>query len=110
MTKRLFVGGLSYSMTEDELKKLFSEIGAVEKCDLIIDKYTNQSKGFGFIDMVNDKDSSKAIEALDGKEVAGRKIAVSIAKPREERGSEGFRGGNRNFSRDRRDGRSKRTY
>jgi RNA recognition motif-containing protein len=108
MTKRLFVGGLPYSLTEDDLKKLFSDIGEVVACDLIIDRYTNASKGFAFIEMKTDEDTQKAIDELNGKEIDGRKIAVNIAKPREERSDRNFnsdrrggfnRGGGSNFNR-----------
>ena len=97
MTKRLFVGGLPYSTTEEELRDMFAKVGNVDSCTLISDKYTNQSKGFGFVEMA-DEDADKAIEALNGQDVGGRKIAVNIAKPREERsGGGGYGGGRRDF-------------
>lgn len=92
MTKRLFVGGLPYSLTEAELKDMFTQIGSVSSCNLITDKFTNQSKGFAFVEMDSDEDADKAMSTLDGQEVNGRKIVVNIAKPREER-SGGYNGG-----------------
>lgn len=97
MSKKLFIGGLPYSVTEQELKDMFAKVGNVLSCSLITDKFTNQSKGFGFIEM-DDADADKAINALNGQDVGGRNIAVSVAKPREERGDS--RGGSRgNFDR-----------
>jgi cold-inducible RNA-binding protein len=99
MTKRLFVGGLPYSITEEELKDMFAKIGAVSSCSLITDKFTNQSKGFAFVEMEKDEDADKAMSSLDGTDVGGRKIVVNVAKPREERSSGGgFGGGRRDFN------------
>jgi len=85
MSKRLFVGGLPYSTSEADLKELFEKIGVVTSCDLITDKFTNQSKGFAFVEMENDADADSAIEKLNNSDLGGRKIVVSIARPREER-------------------------
>jgi len=93
MTKRLFVGGLPYNLTQDELKTIFEKVGALSTCDIITDKFTNQSKGFAFVEMENDSDGDKAIKTLDGTEIGGRKIVVNVAKPREERSS-GYNGNN----------------
>lgn len=106
MSKRLFVGGLPYSLTENELKEIFEKIGKVISCSLISDKYTNQSKGFAFVEMDTNEDVSRAIKELDGTEVGGRKMIVNVAKPREEHGG-GYGGnnyqksnrGSRNYSR-----------
>lgn len=87
MTKRLFIGGLPYSMDDTQLTDLFAKVGKVASANVIIDKYTSQSKGFGFVEMENDADAEEAIKQLEGTEVQGRKITVSIAKPREERSS-----------------------
>lgn len=92
MTKRLFVGGLAYSIDDAALLAMFSKYGKVSSATVIKDRYTNQSKGFGFVDMDNDDEAEAAIKAEDGSEKEGRKIAVSVAKPREERPS-GDRGG-----------------
>lgn len=97
MSKRLFVGGLPYSLTEAQLKDLFTPVGTVNSCNLIIDKYSGRSKGFGFVEMENDEEADKAIETLNGKDVEGRKIAVNVARPLEERPQ-------RNFQSDRRGG------
>lgn len=93
MAKRLFVGGLPYEVTQSQLEEMFAEVGKVESADLITDKFSGRSKGFGFVEMGSDEDAQKAIEALNGKEMSGRNIAVNEAKPREERPSGGDRGG-----------------
>jgi RNA recognition motif-containing protein len=85
MAKRLFVGGLPYSVTEAELKDMFTPFGAIVSCSLITDRMTGQSKGFGFVEMENDKDADEAITKLNGFEKDGRKIAVNEARPRPER-------------------------
>lgn len=94
MAQKLFVGGLSYNINETQLNELFSQIGSVTSCKLIIDRYSGQSKGFGFVEMENDEEADKAIKELNGKEIEGRKIVVNVARPMEERP--------RNFSPDRR--------
>lgn len=107
MSKRLFVGGLSEDITETELTSIFEDYGQVESCSIILDRITRNNKGFGFVEMVNDADATSAIEALDGTELNGKKIAVNVAKPREERGRDhrnndrGFRQNN-NYSRNNR--------
>jgi len=98
MAKRLFVGSLSYDVTQGQLEELFSGVGTVESVNLITDKFSGRSKGFGFVDMTSDEEAEKAIKELNGKEVSGRAIVVNEAKPREERPS-GGRGG---FDRERR--------
>lgn len=90
MTK-LFVGGLPYSVSSEELKNMFTNFGAVLSATVITDKFSGQSKGFGFVEMSDDNEAQEAIKALDGSEQAGRKIAVSVAKPREDRPQGGFR-------------------
>lgn len=85
MATKLYVGKLSYSTTQDELQKLFEEYGKVLSAQVIIDRDSNQSKGFAFVEMENDEEAQAAIKALDGKEVAGRTIVVNVARPREER-------------------------
>jgi len=99
MAKRLYVGGLSYSTTEEGLKSAFSQTGAVEKASVITDKMTGRSRGFGFVEMANDDEADKAIEMWNGKDLDGRKLTVNEARPLEERAPRrgGFRGG-RNFS------------
>lgn len=101
MTK-LFVGGLPYAVTNQQLEELFAQHGQVTSATIITDRYSGQSKGYGFVEMQNDDEAQAAISALDGSEVSGRKIGVSVARPREERPQGGsFRGGrdNRDFNR-----------
>lgn len=96
MAKRLFVGGLPYTVTDEELKQFFAAIGDVTSATVIVDKYSGQGKGFGFVEYADDADADKAIKELSGKELGGRKIIVNEARPREERSSAGFdRGGAR---------------
>ena len=105
MSKRLFVGGLPYTVTSAQLEEIFSKIGKVSSCDVITDRYSGQSKGFGFVEMENDKDADEAIKSLTDTDLDGRKIVVNVAKPREERSS-GFdnRGGGGGPRRDNRGG------
>lgn len=97
MATKLFVGKLSFDTTNDSLQALFAQHGKVVSAQVIIDRGTNQSKGFGFVEMDDQAAAQAAINALDGKEFEGRTIAVSVAKPREDRpqnnGGYGFRGG-----------------
>ena len=85
MAMKLYVGGLAYSTTEDELKALFAEQGDVVSAVIIKDRDTGQSKGFGFVEMSELKDGQKAIQELNGKEVGGRSIVVNQARPQEDR-------------------------
>jgi len=85
MSKRLFVGGLPYTITSSQLEEIFSKFGKVVSCDVITDRYSGQSKGFAFVEMENDKEADEAIEKLNETELEGRKIAVNVARPREER-------------------------
>ncbi len=94
MTK-LFVGGLPYSVDNNKLNEMFSAYGQVISANVIMDKFTNQSKGFGFVEIADDA-AQKAIKALDGSDFEGRRLGVSIAKPREER-RDNFRGGGNSF-------------
>ncbi len=93
MSKRLFVGRLPYAVTSSQLEEIFSKIGKVVSCDVIIDRDSGQGKGFGFIEMENDKEADEAIEKLNDTELEGRKIVVNVAKPREERPRFDNRGG-----------------
>lgn len=99
MAKRLFVGGLPFSSTEDELKTLFAQAGTVVSVTIIIDKFSGRSKGFGFVEMSSDEEAEKAIATLNGSEMGGRKLIVAEAKPMEERrpGGDDRRGGGRRF-------------
>ena len=85
MATNLFVGGLAYKVTDDELNDFFATVGTVTSAKVIVDKYSNQSKGFGFVEMSTDEEAKKAIDELNGKELEGRPIAISEARPREER-------------------------
>jgi RNA recognition motif-containing protein len=91
MAKRLFVGGLPYATTEPELTDLFSQYGTLVSVKIITDKYSGRSKGFGFVEYEKEEEAQKAIEALNGSELGGRKIVVNEAKPMEERPSDGGR-------------------
>ena len=93
MAKKLFVRGFPYNTTSSQLEDIFSKIGKVISCDIIKDRDTGQSKGFGFIEMENDKEADEAIEKLNDTELEGRKIVVNVARPREERPRFDNRGG-----------------
>jgi len=82
---RLFVGSLSWNTTDDQLKDFFSSAGTVSSANVIVDRETNRSKGFGFVEMSTDAEAEKAISSLNGKELDGRNIVVSEARPREDR-------------------------
>lgn len=84
MATKLFVRSLSYNSTEASLEELFSTVGKVISAKIIIDRDTNRSKGFGFVEMSTDEEAAEAIKQLDGKELDGRAIAVSEARPRED--------------------------
>lgn len=103
MAKKLYVGGLPYSTTEDALREAFSKAGNVESATIIMDKMTGRSKGFGFVEMSNDEEAQAAIEMWNGKEFEGRNLTVNEARPMEPRaprtGGGGFsRGGGTGFS------------
>ncbi|NQT96904.1 MAG: RNA-binding protein [Candidatus Marinimicrobia bacterium] len=81
----IYVGNLSFDVTEDELQKLFEEHGSVVSVNIIKDRYTGNSKGFGFVEMENQADAEKAIKELDESEIKGRNIKVNQARPRDEK-------------------------
>ena len=91
MGKRIYVGNLSYTTTEQSLINLFAEHGTVDSCNLITDRDSGQSKGFAFIEMSTDDEAQGAISALSGKELEGRELKVNEAREREKKG--GGRGG-----------------
>ncbi|MFQ5414387.1 MAG: RNA recognition motif domain-containing protein [Phycisphaerae bacterium] len=96
MGKRLYVGNLSYNIGSSDLERLLSEHGTVESAEVISDRSTGQSKGFGFVEMATDQEASAAIEALNGHELDGRTLTVNEAKPRMPRrggGGGGYGGG-----------------
>ena len=86
MAKKLYVGNLSYGTTDSDLQGMFEEYGTVESAQVIIDRDSGRSKGFGFVEMRNDQEAQAAINALNGKEVDGRSLTVNEARPREDRG------------------------
>ncbi len=85
MAKKLFVGGLPFETSNEELEKIFSELGKVESANIVTDRMTGRSRGFGFVEMSADEEATKAIEKLNGSKVGDREIAVAEARPREER-------------------------
>src|SRR5918995_2846803 len=93
MGKKLYVGNLSYSVDSSELEQLFGQHGQVVSAQIINDRDTGRSKGFGFVEMANDDEAQAAIAALNGQDHGGRPLTVNEAKPREERGGGGGRGG-----------------
>lgn len=93
MGKKLYVGNLSYGTDNAALESLFGEFGTVESANVISDRETGRSKGFGFVEMANDDEAQAAQDALDGKECDGRTLKVNEAKPRENRGGGGGGGG-----------------
>jgi RNA recognition motif-containing protein len=93
MGKKLYVGNLAYSVNDSVLEQLFGAHGTVQLAQVIMDRDTGRSKGFGFVEMGSDQEAQAAIAALNGKDVDGRTLNVNEARPREDRGSGGYRGG-----------------
>lgn len=89
----IFVGGIPYSSEEHELRALFEAYGDVDSAKIIYDRDTGRSRGFGFVEMSDDKAAQSAIDALNGSEMAGRTITVNMARPREKRDNRGGGGG-----------------
>ncbi len=91
----IYVGNIAHEATEEDVKHTFSAYGEVSKASIVKDKFTGNSRGFGFVEMANDEEAKKAIAELNGKELKGRPLTVNEARPREERapGSGGSRGG-----------------
>jgi RNA recognition motif-containing protein len=85
MNKKLYVGGLPYSVTDEQLMELFEAHGTVESAKVITDRYTDRSRGFGFVEMSTVEEAEAAIQALNGSELGGRTLTVNISKPREDR-------------------------
>ncbi len=85
MAKKLFVGGLPYATRDEELKEFFAAAGTVASAQVIMDKFSGRSKGFGFVEMSSDEEADKAVATLNGASMGGRTIVVSEARPREER-------------------------
>ncbi len=118
MESKLYVGNLSYNTSEEDLRDLFSQAGEIKDVALIMDRETRRPKGFGFVEFTNQADAEKAIQMFNDQELDGRRMNVSMARPREERsfggggggggfgGGRGGRGGGRGgFGNDRRGGR-----
>jgi RNA recognition motif-containing protein len=104
MGSKLYVGGLPYSVTEGRLQELFSAHGTVESANVISDKFTGQSRGFGFVEMSSGSEAQAAISALNGTQFEGRSLTVNEAKPMAKRdnfGGGGGRGGDRDGGRNR---------
>ena len=93
MQKKLFVGGLSYNTDVEEIRELFVQAGEVISANIIKDKFTNQSRGFGFVEMATEAQAAEAIKMFNGKELGGRNLVVNESKPQEKRSFSGG-GGN----------------
>lgn len=85
MAKRLYIGGLPYATTDDALRAAFAQAGTVESANIIMDRMTGRSKGFGFVEMSTDEEAARAIEMWNGKDFEGRRLTVNEARPLEER-------------------------
>src|SRR5215813_8650862 len=95
MSNKLFVGNLSFNTTENDLQNAFAAFGTVTEANLMMDRATGRPRGFGFVTMSTPEEAQKAIDAMNGKELAGRALTVNIARPREERPGGGGGGGRR---------------
>lgn len=91
--KKIYVGNLSYTTSEDALRELFSEHGEVVSAALVMDRETGRPRGFGFVEMANDNEANAAIEAINGTNIDGRDLTVNEARPRQNRGGGGGGGG-----------------
>ena len=89
MGKKLYVGNLTYGVTDSTLEQMFAAHGTVESAQVIMDRDTGRSKGFGFVEMKTDQEAQAAIAAMNGKDFEGRALTVNEAKPREDRGGGG---------------------
>ncbi|GIX49326.1 MAG: RNA-binding protein [Candidatus Tectimicrobiota bacterium] len=96
MGKNIYVGGLPYSVTEDQLRELFSPYGVVDAVRVITDRATGQSRGFGFVEMRTEAEAQQAIKALNGSQLQGRRLVVNEARPQEKRPGDN-RGGRRRY-------------
>jgi cold-inducible RNA-binding protein len=97
MSAKLFVGNLSFNITENDLQDAFAAHGTVVEANLMMDRATGRPRGFAFVTMGSPEEAQKAIDALNGKELGGRALTVNIARPREERPGGGGGGGNRGY-------------
>jgi RNA recognition motif-containing protein len=99
--KNIYVGNLAWECTSDELREMFAPFGQVSSAQIIIDRDTNRSRGFGFVEMANDEEASRAISELNGQMYKGRALTVNEAKPREPRPPRGGGGGRGGYGGDR---------
>lgn len=97
MGKKLYVGNLTYGVNDADLQQMFAEHGTVQSAQVIMDRDTGRSKGFGFVEMGSDQEAQAAIKALNGKEVDGRALTVNEARPKAEGGGRGGGGGGRGY-------------
>jgi cold-inducible RNA-binding protein len=93
--KNIFVGNLSFGVTEDAVRSLFEQYGAVERVSIVTDRDTGRAKGFGFVEMTGDAEAERAISSLNGQELDGRNLTINEARPKEDRGGGGGFGGGR---------------
>jgi RNA recognition motif-containing protein len=93
MGRKLYVGNLAYAVTDSDLEQMFAPHGTVQSAQVIMDRETGRSKGFGFVEMSTDQEAQAAIAAMSGKEMDGRNLTVNEARPKEDRGGGGGRGG-----------------
>lgn len=105
MTNKLFVGSLSYDLTDAQLQEHFAKAGTVLSAKVITDRYTGKGKGFGFVEMATEDEARKAMQELNNSTLAGRQIVVSEARPQENRDNRSF-GGNRQYKGDRNNNRN----
>src|SRR2546423_7515788 len=97
MGKKLYVGNLGYGVTDSDLSKMFEAHGTVESAQVIMDRDTGRSKGFGFVEMKTEQEAQAAISALNGQDAGGRALTVNEAKPRAESGGRGGFGGGKRY-------------
>jgi RNA recognition motif-containing protein len=93
MGTKLYVGNLSYEATDEHVRDAFAQVGKVLSCDVIMDKYTNKSRGFAFVEMGSQDDANRAVSELNGKDLLGRSLRVNEARPKEDRPRGGGGGG-----------------
>jgi len=102
MATKLFVGSLAWATTDDSLRDFFAQVGTVESASVVMDRETNRSRGFGFVEMSSEDEAKAAVDKLNNTDLDGRAVSVSEAKPREDRPRGGGGGGDRGgFNRDR---------
>jgi RNA recognition motif-containing protein len=98
MIMNIYVGNLSYNATEETIRQAFESFGQVTSARIIKDKYTGQSKGFGFVEMLEQSQAQAAIKSLNGKELLGKQMSVNEARPRTDQGRSGGQGGRMDYS------------